>query len=645
MSTTADQRIGILLQDRYRLIAELGRGASAHVYLADDDRLQRPVAVKVLHQGLSGDPAFRRRLLSEAHSAATLNHPNIVHVYDWGDDQEGLFLVLEYLDGGSLRDLLDVRGALSVAQAASIGSSIGNALAFAHQRGLIHRDVKPANLLFDEHGSVHLADFGLAKALADASWTEPEGVVVGTARYASPEQALGQRVDGRSDVYSLALVLFESVTGRVPFVGDTAYATLVARIGSELPSAPELGLLAPCLEAATHPDRNRRLDAAEFASALRRVVNLFPDEHAAPLRASGTLVPARRVPEADEETTRIGRSGRPEANLKGRNHRVESDGTSEWIGTVEGPEEPGGIDRPNKPRVGGRRWGRRVVAALAVLVLAAGTVVAVARYVVFDHVVPSILHVNLAAAEKDLVRNGLGLRVDRRIYSSAVQSGDIVSQIPTAGHRERSGTVVSVVVSEGPALTRIPNVVGAPKVSAVATLAHAHLVAVVATTFNETVPAGHVAGISPTGGRVHFGAKVTLSVSLGPHPRAIPQFASTNYGVARGKLEALRLVPIEHLAYSNGVVKGVVISTSPAEGTTGVRVGSSVEVIVSRGPRLVTVPTVTNEPVAEAVRTLQRAGLTVNEQIGPPFATKATTTNPAPGVAVAIGTAVTLYVA
>ena len=311
MPTTADQRIGALLQGRYRLIAELGAGASAHVYLADDTRLRRPVALKILHPGLANDPTFRRRLVAEAHAAATLNHPNIVHVYDWGDEPEGLYLVLEYLEGGSLRNVLDARRTVTVAQAASIGGAVADALAFAHQRGVVHRDVKPANLMFDGLGSVHLADFGLARALADASWTEPAGVVVGTARYASPEQALGERLDGRSDVYSLALVLFEAVTGRLPFVGDTAYATLIARIGCELPPAPELGLLGPCLEAATHPDRNRRLDAAEFAAGLRRVVGVLPTSEKVALDQTVVAPGARGL--AGEETTMIGLAGAPDA--------------------------------------------------------------------------------------------------------------------------------------------------------------------------------------------------------------------------------------------------------------------------------------------------------------------------------------------
>ena len=646
MPTTTDQRIGLLLQDRYLLVAELGAGASAHVYLADDTRLKRPVALKILHPGLSSDPIFRRRLVSEAHSAATLNHPNIVHVYDWGDEPEGLFLVLEYLEGGSLRDLLERCGVISIAQAAAIGVSVAKALAFAHERGLIHRDVKPANLMFDEFGSVHLADFGLARALADASWTEPAGVVVGTARYASPEQALGERVDGRSDVYSLALVLFEAVTGRVPFIAETAYATLMARVGSELPRAPELGPLAPCLEAATHPDRSRRLAAGEFATALKRVANVLPEEETASLLVLRDIAMPQRSAEMVDETTRINLPPGSDATImnagEGAAHRSGNELTP---GRLEGQSTAhrNRLGRRSPPRA---KWVRRaLVGALLAGLVTAGSVFAVGRFVVFDHVVPTITHRMLLSAERAVSRDGLRIRVIRRVFSSSVKSEEIMRQTPLAGVHERSGAVVDVVVSKGAAWTSIPRVVGETKAQALNVVSQAHLVPVVSAAYSEKVPIGYILSSAPSGGRAHFGTKIALSISLGPRPRTIPQFASSTVEAAKARLDALRLVLVEHLAYSDSVPKGMVISTNPSEGTAGIPVGSRIEVTVSRGPRLVTVPAVANEPIAQAIATIERAGLNVNEQIGPPFATKATTTNPQPGAEVAVGTAVTLYVA
>ena len=235
--------IGRVLGKRYRLLSALGTGASAHVFLAEDVSLQRHVAVKVLQPGLATDEAFLKRFRAEARSVASLNHPHVLRVFDWGEDADGPYLVLEYLGGGSLRDLLDRGVRLTHSQAAQLGTEVAQGLAYAHARGLVHRDIKPANLLFDEEGRVRVADFGVARALAEAAWTEPAGAMVGTARYISPEAAEGKPVDGRADVYSLALVLYEAVTGTVPFVTDTTMGTLAARIGQPLPHHAALGPL------------------------------------------------------------------------------------------------------------------------------------------------------------------------------------------------------------------------------------------------------------------------------------------------------------------------------------------------------------------------------------------------------------------
>ena len=226
---SSDLLPGRVLSGRYLLHNAIGSGASGRVYVADDQRLRRRVAVKVLHSALADDAAFLRRFRAEAQLAASLRHANIVTVYDWGEDDVP-FMVLELLEGGSLRSMLDRGTLLTVAQAARVGRDVASALEYAHARDILHRDVKPANLLFDEHGVVRVADFGLARALAEASWTEPEGSVVGTARYAAPEQATGTQLDGRADLYALALVLVESITGAVPAMADTAIGTLAARM-------------------------------------------------------------------------------------------------------------------------------------------------------------------------------------------------------------------------------------------------------------------------------------------------------------------------------------------------------------------------------------------------------------------------------
>src|SRR6266545_1503048 len=259
---------GRVLADRYRLLAPIGSGGSGRVYVADDVRLRRRVAVKVLHGALADDAGFLRRFRAEAQLAASLHHPNVVTVFDWGEDAVP-FMVLELLSGGSLRGMLDEGIRLTPAQAAHTGRCVATALSYAHSRGLVHRDIKPANLLFDEHGTVRVADFGLARALDEASWTEPTGALVGTARYAAPEQGTGATLDARADLYALGVVLVESVTGRVPDVADTLIGTLAVRARVPLAAPQELGALAPVVERAGRTQPSERYpDAITMADAL-----------------------------------------------------------------------------------------------------------------------------------------------------------------------------------------------------------------------------------------------------------------------------------------------------------------------------------------------------------------------------------------
>ena len=328
MSRMTDQ-IGRVLSGRYRLIAPVGTGASAQVFLADDVRLRRRVAVKVLHAALADDDAFLRRFRAEAQAAAALNHPNIVAVYDWGDDDGTPYIVTEYLGGGSLRAVLDQGVRLTPSQALLVGLEATRALDYAHRRGFVHRDVKPANLLFGEDGRLRIADFGLARALAEAAWTEPQGAVLGTARYASPEQAQGQPVDGKADVYSLGLVLIEAVTGTVPFAADTTIATLMARVGKPVEVPDALGPLQKPLARAGPPrpgrparrrraghraDGQRRGPAAARAAAARgrrrRSSTSPPRRRRRRHDARRRHAPARGVAEPGEATALADGAGR-----------------------------------------------------------------------------------------------------------------------------------------------------------------------------------------------------------------------------------------------------------------------------------------------------------------------------------------------
>ncbi|MCU1490024.1 MAG: protein kinase family protein with domain [Acidimicrobiaceae bacterium] len=691
MSTITEQ-LGRDLAGRYRLEAGLGTGASAHVYAAFDGRLRRRVAVKLLHPGLSGDAAFLRRFSAEAQAVAALNHPNVLQVFDWGEEEDGPFLVLEYLGGGSLRDLLDQGHRLTPAQAAAVGAGVARGLAYAHRRGLVHRDVKPANVLFDAEGGVRIADFGLARALAEAAWTEPQGAVLGTARYASPEQAEGRSLDGRSDVYSLALVLYEAVTGRVPFSADTTVATLMARIGATLPPAPELGPLAPILAQAAISEPVVRLDADELAEDLEVLGRALPAPGALPLaprplelslddtpngsgeapsrrksprRSSGRDGAPSRTPSPDaglEDLTELGtssarrgaRSERARADRQYETDRHETDQhetDQHWDGQrwvhEHAADQPfvdeDGVEEQAADKRRPRRLRRTVLAVVLLLVLGAGAFVA-DRLVHSGIPVPAVAGRSVTAAEKALVAQHLRAQ-STRAYSSAVPAGMVLSQRPKPGVRAKAGTPVKLVVSQGHAPVAVPQLVGESQSQATAALSSVHFAANVTPAYSETVPAGTVISASPASGTAPYGASVALQVSEGPHPRQIPQFSSsTTWAGASAALTGLRLSPIEERAYSDQVPAGEIIATAPSEGAGGVAVGSRVTVTVSLGPRLVTVPPVSNLSIAQALAALQAEGLNATEQIGPPLSTQATTTDPAPGTKVRPGTPITLYV-
>jgi len=342
--------IGRVLGGRYRLVTALGTGASAHVYLADDVTLHRRVAIKVLHPALAGDAAFLKRFRAEARAVAALNHPNILQVYDWGEEDGEPFLVLEYLAGGSLRQVYDTGTLLTPEQAVGVGIQAAAGLDYAHRRGLVHRDIKPANLLFDADRRLRIADFGLARALAEAAWTEPDGAILGTARYAAPEQVEGFVLDGKADVYALALVLYEGVTGEAPFIGDTVAAILMARVGSLLPRHEALGPLAEVLAWAAAPDPAERYDASQLGLRLEQLAATLPKPEPLPIVDA---VPVDEIGVVDRAMVRPSR--RPRSDGEGPDLTelgVPPAAGAQAAGTSGGPPAAS-VDRPKRSR---RRW-------------------------------------------------------------------------------------------------------------------------------------------------------------------------------------------------------------------------------------------------------------------------------------------------
>lgn len=580
--------VGRVLAGRYRLLAPIGAGASGRVYVADDVRLRRRVAVKVLHAGLADDSGFLRRFRAEARLAASLHHPNVMAVYDWGED-ELPFMVLELLEGGSLRGMLDRDHRLTPAQAAHLGRQVAGALDYAHTRGLVHRDVKPANLLFDEHGIVRVSDFGLARALAEASWTEPAGTVLGTARYASPEQATGAPLDARADLYALALVLVESVTGKVPFVADTTIGTLVARTQAGITAPPELGPLAAVVERAGQRDPDDRYpDAATMRSALADAAGALPPP--GPLALAGI----HEVGE-DPNPTQVGVAAPVP---------FDQDASEDTVALQAGPA----------PRSIPPRRDRAAVLAPLVVGFLVALALVVAGYAVASAspgggriAVPNLT--GMSRTDAALRASSAGVSLTTTSARSDDPAGTVIDQSPAAGTWISRGGRVHLVVSEGPPPIPVPQVANVPLADAQSTLTKAGFVPGAITQQNdENIPKGAVISTQPPAGQaVAPGSKIDLVVSNGPALRTVPAVSGT-YAQAAAAISAQHLKPVQGSDFSNAVPAGQVIGTNPPAGTQVPR-DSTVTVIVSKGPQLVPVPPLVGQPVEAAAALLQSKGL------------------------------------
>jgi serine/threonine-protein kinase len=623
--TTLTDLVGRVLNGRYRLLAPIGTGSSGRVYLADDVRLRRRVAVKVLHGGLADDGGFIRRFRAEAQMAAALHHPHVMAVYDWGEDDGIAFMVVELLKGGSLRSLLDAGDHLTPEQAAHVARQVAAALAYAHGRGIVHRDIKPANLLFDAHGIVRVADFGLARALAEASWTEPAGTVVGTTRYVAPEQ-VGGTLDGRADLYSLAIVLVEACTGEVPVVGDTAIGTLAARAHRPIEGPEQLGPLAPVITRAGKPDpSDRYTDAAAMGAALAAAARVLPAPEALDLPGldhvlddlDRTQLPA---------TTRFFDQDAPKAS--------RDDATNAGALPVPRRSTRTAMRQSMVPLVAGIAIVVALVAGVAALVGASaggGATVAV----------PALVGTDEKEAAKRAADAGLLMRVvDRRTADDP--AGLVIAQHPGTGGFLAQDDAVEVVVSRGPPPVPLPDVTGQPATDAQAALEAVSFVVSVERRYDENVPRDVALGTDPAGGgQAPRESTVTLLVSDGPAPVPVPDVAGLGYDEAAAALQEKRLAPVRKEAYSDTVPEGKVIGTDPAVGQPAAR-DSEVGIIVSLGPEIVKVPNVTGSTVEAASDALRAVGLVPDVQNYSPGA-KVRAQDPSGGAQVRKGSKITLF--
>ena len=608
---------GRVLADRYRLLGTIGSGASGRVYVADDTRLKRRVAVKVLHAALADDAGFLRRFRKEAQLAASLHHPNVVTVFDWGEDVVP-FMVLELLEGGSLRGILDAGTRLTPAQATHVGRQVTDALEYAHRRGLIHRDIKPANLLYDEHGIVRVADFGLARALAEASLTEPSGALVGTARYASPEQATGEALDGRSDLYGLALVLVEAVTGRVPNIADTPMGTLAARTQRSLLAPAGLDELAPVVERAGQVDPAQRYpDAATMRDALRDAGRQLPPPGSLPLPGLGaaTIEDPHPTQVVTQRTSTVFDQDAELEVLTDHNRRVGADG---------------------------RRWLAPVILGAVAVAVIAGAAALLLRGSGAPVTVPGL--VGLSEADAATVASDEGLEVVVEQRDSDDPAGVVIDQDPAPGARVSDSSTVTLFVSRGPPPVALPAVAGRPLAEVVPELEGSGFVVEVQRIFDEEIPRDIVLDTDPPGlSEAAPESRIILVVSDGPQPVEIPPLAGNTFEEAAAALEALRFEVVLAEEYSDDVEAGLVIGTDPGPGVEAPR-DSAVTVVVSLGPPLVDVPDVIGDSVEVATQKLEDAGLQADVRNYRP-GRRVRTSDPEAGETVDRGTTVTLRLA
>jgi eukaryotic-like serine/threonine-protein kinase len=614
---------GRVLADRYRLLAPIGSGGSGRVYVADDVRLRRRVAVKVLHAALADDAGFLRRFRAEAQLAASLHHPNIATVYDWGEDAVP-FMVLELLSGGSLRGMLDEGFRMSPSQAAHTGRHVTAALSYAHSRGLVHRDIKPANLLFDEHGTVRVADFGLARALAEASWTEPTGALVGTARYAAPELGTGVALDARADLYALGVVLVEAVTGRVPDVADTLIGTLAVRARVPLSAPEEVGALGPVVERAGRTQPSERYpDAATMGDALADASRHLPPPRPLALVGLDSHV-------EDPHPTQLGRTTTvfdQDADTTVAAPRTRADAVA--------PAEAEPSRRPGRyaPRAVPVVIGALVVAAL----VAAGLLVA--RSAGGTVAAPQLVGLTQDEAAARAAKAGLFVDVEQRNVDDP--AGRVISQSPSAGAFLDDGGTVRLVVSRGPPPVVVPDVAGQSEQQATLVLAGAGFAVDVKREHDEDIAAGLALRTDPAANAKHAPeTTIALIVSDGPRPVAVPDTAGKSYEEAVAALQGKRFGATRVDDFSDTVPAGAVVGTDPRAGQLAPR-DSQVVVHVSKGPPPVPVPNLVGATVEQAGQALQANGLVASVQNFAPGRT-VKSQSPAAGTHVARGTTVTL---
>jgi serine/threonine-protein kinase len=623
-TTVTDPLVGLVLDGRYLVGARLARGGMATVYEAHDNRLDRTIALKVMHPSLADDEEFVTRFIREAHAAARLSHPNVVAVYDQGADQGHVFLAMELVRGRTLRDLIRERGNVSPRQALEIFEPVLAALGAAHQAGIVHRDVKPENVLLSDDGRVKVADFGLARAVTGASsHTTASGVLMGTVAYLSPEQVERGHADPRSDVYAAGILLYEMLTGLKPYDGETAIQVAYRHVHDDVPAPSDLvpslpreldALVARATsrDPAGRPDDARQL-LTEVATARRQLSDGELDAIGAPLAA---------IPTGTDRTLVVDLRDRAAAATPAR----------------RGDTGPLGAPPPRRRSRGPLALG--IVLALAIALSGATWLWAA---VLSKTTTPSLLDLTRAQAVIKAERAGLDVKVTERDYSENVAQGLVMATSPGPGGRIDKGGTVELTLSRGPERYDVPVLEGRTEDVARRLLEESNLTVEVTRKYSVRVDEGTVISADPPAGtEVKRDTTVTLVVSRGPRPVAVPDVVGFTLEQAESVMADgdLRTRAVEK--FDDRIPAGIVTAQDPvANSTAGKR--SVVTLTVSKGPKPVVVPEVVGKPVGEAQQILAAAGfaVSVNQIPGPGIVRSQ---SPGAGDKAPRGSTVTLYV-
>ncbi|MFJ1600592.1 Stk1 family PASTA domain-containing Ser/Thr kinase [Streptomyces sp. NPDC088261] len=615
-TTLHDPLVGHLLDGRYRVDARIAVGGMATVYRAFDTRLDRVLALKVMHPALAGDVAFVERFIREAKSVARLAHPNVVAVFDQGAQGAYVYLAMEYVEGCTLRDVLRERGALQPRAALDILEPVLAALGAAHRAGFVHRDMKPENVLIGDDGRVKVADFGLVRVLGDV--TNTTGTVLGTVSYLAPEQIEHGTSDTRVDVYACGVVLHEMLTGGKPHAGDTPAQVLYLHLNEDVPApstaVPGLAVeLDGIVAAATARDPGRRPYDAVALLALAREARSRLSE------AQLDAVPpkARPVPEGGPEgrTKVIPRVLPPEQPP--RDQRRRPDGVHRTSRLEMAPPD---LPRPAPRRRTPQPPRRGVITALVavLLVLGVGTGVWYINSGQFTRV-PSLLGQTEQEAKERLADAGLDVKVGND-FSDTFERGTVMGSDPGSRARVRGGGPVTIVVSRGPRIVKVPDLEGSTLAGARRALKEAGLAAgVVTRSFDDDVEQGAVIRTDPAPGtEVRPDSGIRLTVSKGSPIEVEDVTGETEEDATARLTDAGLTVRVAPARVNSPEDAGSVARQSVAEGTELAR-GDTVTLTLSKGPREVKVPDVTGQKLDQAKNALEDAGFEVSVDRSFPF--------------------------